>query len=55
MNRIVPFSMRLDPKVKAALKQAADRENRSLTNLIEKILLDWIAWDKAARDKEERR
>lgn len=34
-NRTVPFSMRLDPELKARLQALADRERRSLTNFLE--------------------
>jgi hypothetical protein len=37
-----PTSIRLDPKVKKALDKAATEDSRSLNNMIEKILTDWL-------------
>lgn len=38
MRKTEPFSMRLDPDLKAKLQAKADAENRSLTNYIETVL-----------------
>lgn len=38
MNRTLPFSMRLDPDLKAELQRLADADNRSLTNYVETVL-----------------
>jgi hypothetical protein len=37
-----PTSIRLDPKIKKALEKAAEADSRSLNNIIEKILTDWL-------------
>jgi hypothetical protein len=42
MVRDARISLRLEQKVKDALDTAATREHRNLTNLIEKILIDWL-------------
>ncbi len=42
MARILPTSMRLDPDVKAALAAAAVAEDRSVSNLVERILRAWL-------------
>jgi predicted HicB family RNase H-like nuclease len=39
----VPFSMRIEPQLKADLQELADRDKRSLTNLVKKILSDYVA------------
>lgn len=51
-NRTVPFSMRLDPELKARLQAMADKERRTLTNFIEVRLWD-IAEADAARSKAD--
>ncbi len=38
MSKTAPFSMRLDPELKARLKRMAKKENRTLTNYIETAL-----------------
>jgi hypothetical protein len=35
------LTVRLAPNVKAALRGAADREHRSLANMLEVMILDW--------------
>jgi hypothetical protein len=35
-------NLRIDPKLKAAAEKAAADDNRSLTSLIEKLLLDYL-------------
>jgi hypothetical protein len=35
-------AVRLKPPVKAALQKAADSDARSMTSLVEKILVDWL-------------
>jgi hypothetical protein len=42
-------NLRIDPKLKAAAEKAAADDNRSLTSLIEKLLLDYLK--KAAQKK----
>lgn len=34
--------MRIDADLKAALKELADKDNRNLSNLIEKVLRDYV-------------
>jgi predicted transcriptional regulator len=48
MTKPLPTSLRLDPKLKERLQKLADAEHRSLTNLIEKILMEYC-------DGQERR
>jgi predicted transcriptional regulator len=43
MTKTLPFSMRLDPELKAALQKLADKENRSLTNYVETQLRRIVA------------
>ena len=43
MNKTAPFSMRLEPDLKALLQRLANQEGRSLTNYIEKMLTDHAA------------
>jgi len=38
----LPTSLRLDPKIKKALEKAAEADSRSMSNMIEKILTDWL-------------
>ena len=37
-----PYSFKLEPEIIPALRQIADSENRSLNNMVEKILFDFI-------------
>ena len=37
-----PFHLRLDPALKAALEAEALRQSRSLNNLIEVALTEWL-------------
>ena len=39
--------MRLEPKLKAAAEKAAARDNRSLTSLVEKLLIDHLKKSKS--------
>jgi hypothetical protein len=41
-SRPLPTSLRLDPKIKKALEKAAEEDSRSMSNMIEKILTDWL-------------
>jgi predicted transcriptional regulator len=52
MNKTLPFSMRLDPDLKAKLSKLADKENRSLTNYIETLLRQHV---EAAEKKPSRK
>ena len=40
--KTVTHILRLDPKIKRALEKAADEDSRSTSNMIEKILTDWL-------------
>jgi predicted transcriptional regulator len=42
-NKTLPVSVRLPPETKAALERAAKADHRSLSSLIEKVLVDWLA------------
>lgn len=36
-----PLGFRVDPELKAALQTAAERDSRTLSSLVVKILTDW--------------
>lgn len=38
----LPVSARLPPEVKAAAERAASEDTRSVSSLIEKVLIDWL-------------
>jgi hypothetical protein len=38
----IPLGARVEPPVKAAIEKAAKQERRSLSSLVELILLDWL-------------
>lgn len=38
----IPLGARVDPAVKTAIERAAKQERRSLSSLVEVILLDWL-------------
>ena len=42
MQKTAPFSMRLSPELKEQLQRIANRERRSLTNLVEKVLVEFV-------------
>ena len=42
MPKTAPFSLRLDPMLKERLQRVANKERRSLTNLVELILDDFV-------------
>lgn len=46
MNKTLPFSMRLDPEIKAQLQKLAEKQNRSLTNYIETLLRQHVEAEK---------
>lgn len=48
-NHTPVFSMRLSPELKEQLQRIANRERRSLTNLVEKVLVEFVEREKAAR------
>ena len=41
-KRLEPISIRLEPEVKAALDQQARADDRSLSNLINRILREYV-------------
>jgi hypothetical protein len=41
MTKTVTLTVRLKPDIKDALRQAADREHRSLANMLEVMIRDW--------------
>lgn len=41
-TKTAPFSMRLDPDMKAVLQKLADSDRRSLTNYVEKVLAEHV-------------
>lgn len=49
MSKTVPFSMRLDPKLKDDLQKLADADHRNLTNFIEVKLYEIVAAAKARK------
>ncbi|WP_341704687.1 ribbon-helix-helix protein, CopG family [Ferrovibrio sp.] len=59
-TKSLPVSVRLPPQVKDALMHAAADDQRSISNLIEKVLTDWLRSagylqaDKAAPKKPKR-
>jgi hypothetical protein len=38
----IPLGARVEPAVKTAIEKAAKQERRSLSSLVEVILLDWL-------------
>lgn len=42
MAKTHPLGFRVDPEVKAALERAAKDDHRSLSSLIDKILVEWL-------------
>ena len=48
-NHTPVFSMRLSPELKEQLQRIANRERRSLTNLVEKVLVEFVEREKAVR------
>ena len=42
MNKTLPFSMRLQPELKEQLQRLAERDRRSLTNYVEKALIEHV-------------
>lgn len=49
MNKTVPFSMRLDPKLKEELQKLADADRRTLTNFLEVKLWEIVEQSKPKR------
>ncbi len=52
-QRILPFSMRLEPGLKQMLQRLADGENRNLTNYVETVLREHVAAKRAGHEDEE--
>ena len=42
MPKTLPVSVRLEPKLKAALEKAAKADRRSTSSMVEKILADYL-------------
>jgi hypothetical protein len=42
MAKTHPLGFRVEPEVKEALETAAKADHRSLSSLIEKILVEWL-------------
>jgi len=42
MKRALPTSIRLDPEIKAGLERAATADGRSISNLLDRILREWL-------------
>jgi len=49
MQKTAPFSMRLEPDLKAQLQRLAEQEYRSLTNYVETVLRKHVAEQKRPR------
>jgi hypothetical protein len=41
-RKTAQVNLRIDPKLKAAAEKAAADDNRSLTSLMEKLLMDYL-------------
>lgn len=41
-KKTATLNLRIDPELKAALERAARAERRSVTNLIEKLISDYV-------------
>jgi predicted transcriptional regulator len=50
-KRTAPFSMRLEPDLKAALERLAEAENRNLTNYVETALRQHVAQAEKAKTR----
>lgn len=42
MARTLPTSIRLDPEIKAGLERAATADGRSVSNLLDRIVREWL-------------
>lgn len=42
MRKTAPIGFRIDPEVKKALERAAKDDMRSMSSLIEKVLVEWL-------------
>jgi hypothetical protein len=48
-----PYSFKLEPELLPALRQIAELENRSLNNMVEKILIDFTELRAGGGSKKE--
>jgi len=55
VHKTEAISVRVTPQIKAALRRAAHRDQRSLASLVIKILADWLAARKLMPDSGPRR
>lgn len=49
-KRLHTLNIRLDDATLTELREIAAVESRSLSNLVQKALRDWLAWRRAASD-----
>jgi hypothetical protein len=42
MGKLPSLGIKVDPEIKDALQRAAAQESRSVSNMINKILVDWL-------------
>jgi hypothetical protein len=42
MEGKAPFSIRLEPAIRAALERAAKDDARTVSSLVQKIIADWL-------------
>jgi hypothetical protein len=42
MAKLTPLGVRLEPDTKAALEKAAADDRRSLSSMIDRILVEWL-------------
>jgi hypothetical protein len=45
MKKTMPISFRLPPEIKKALEKAAERDERSVSSLLEKITVNWLRYN----------
>ena len=48
----IPLNIRIDPELRERLKKQADRENRTLSNLVDTIMREYL--DQASRRSRKR-
>ena len=48
----IPLNIRIDPELRARLKKQAGRENRTLSNLVDTIMREYL--DQASRRSRKR-
>ena len=54
MAKSAPFSIRLDPDLKAELQRLAERDRRSLNNFVEKVLAEYVARERVGGGKGQK-